>query len=151
MFNTTFTTKKKLILPHVTLTTHIEGLFSIIFVTYLFMCATEGQAFDDLFLIIFISSQEKFEPTNQINTHTSLQPEHKGKGSPKRYKLFCQQTCALITGNQRQPQTKAQSFSHWGSIKHQTRKPKSSAVTLMWILKWWRHGRQEGLKRREWK
>lgn len=26
----------------------------------LFMCATEGQAFDDLFVIIFISSQEKF-------------------------------------------------------------------------------------------
>ncbi len=45
--------------PHITLTTHI-GVFSIIFVTYLFMCATEGQAFDDLFVIIFISSQEKF-------------------------------------------------------------------------------------------
>lgn len=41
-------------------TTHIEELFSIIFVTYVFMCATEGQAFHDLFVIIFISSQEKF-------------------------------------------------------------------------------------------
>lgn len=47
------------------------------------MCATEGQAFDDLFLIIFISSQEKFEPTNQINTHTSLSQSIKGR-APRR-------------------------------------------------------------------
>lgn len=47
------------------------------------MCATEGQAFDDLFLIIFISSQEKFEPTNQINTHTSLNQSIKGR-APRR-------------------------------------------------------------------
>lgn len=51
---------KQLILTHPPLTTHVEVIFSIILVTYLFMCATEGQAFDDLFVIIFISSQEKF-------------------------------------------------------------------------------------------
>lgn len=44
--------------PH-SLTTHVEEVFSINFITYLFMCATEGQAFDDLFVIIFISSHEK--------------------------------------------------------------------------------------------
>lgn len=54
-----------------TLTTHIEEIFSIICVTYLFMCATEGQAFDDLIVIIFISSPEKFWPTDRINTLTS--------------------------------------------------------------------------------
>lgn len=43
-----------------TLTRNIQVIFSTSVVPYLFMCATEGQAFDDLFVIIFISSQEKF-------------------------------------------------------------------------------------------
>lgn len=77
--NTTLT----IITTYTALTTHIEGVFSIIFVPYLFMCATEGQAFDDLFVIIFISSQEKSEPTNQINTHTSLSRSIKGR-APRR-------------------------------------------------------------------
>lgn len=65
------------------MTTHIESLFSTIPLTYLFMCATEGQAFHNLFVIIFISSQEKFCPTNQINTHTSLSQSIKGR-APQR-------------------------------------------------------------------
>lgn len=47
------------------------------------MCATEGQAFDDLFVIIFISSQEKFYSTDQINMDTSLSKNIKGK-APQR-------------------------------------------------------------------
>lgn len=41
-------------------TTHLEVVFCIIGVTFLHTWATEGQSFDDLFVIIFISSPEKF-------------------------------------------------------------------------------------------
>lgn len=68
------------------------------------MCATEGEAFDDLFVIIFIRSQEKFCPTDQINIHTSLSQSTKGK-APQRDIHYSANRHVLITGNPRQPQT----------------------------------------------
>lgn len=95
------------------------------FVTYLFMCATEGQAFDDLFVIIFISSQEKFSPTNQINTLTSLSLSIKGRApqrdisySANRHVLWSQVTNGNIGPRQKVLVTEApQNIKHENQVK----------------------------------
>lgn len=86
------------------------------------MCATEGQAFDDLFVIIFISSQEKFSH----QPHTSHRKSTEGR-APQRDINYSTNRCMLIGGNQWQPQTKAKSFGHQSAIKHQTEKTKVRA------------------------
>lgn len=86
------------------------------------MCATEGQAFDDLFVIIFISSQEKFYPTDQINIHTSLSQSIKGRApqrdicySENRHVRLSQVTNGNLRPSQKVPVTEAPK-----NIKHKS-------------------------------
>lgn len=94
------------------------------------MRATQGQAFDDLFVIIFISSQEKFYPTDQINIHTSLSENIKERApwrdihySANRHVPLSQVTNGNLRLRQKVPVTEAQK-----NIKHENQGRSQDAV-----------------------
>lgn len=91
------------------LTTHEGGgggVFSLIFVTYVFVCATEGRAFDDFFGNYFYWLPGEIPPC-QPNQY----PHHEGEGGAVPSSHYPANRRALITGNQWQPDKEAKSFT----------------------------------------
>lgn len=80
------------------------------------MCRAAGGCFDDLFVIIFITSPEKCHPTVQINSHTAFLRYIKAKAPRRDISYSADRRVRLwIRGIQGQPWKQARHSAQRGS------------------------------------